>query len=272
MAKAKAKITKTSKPRTRGNRKVYNAVRGCLVFVVGLVVLAAIASGSKPSVTISKPDIRLRPTETGIDAALNPTEPLDITTNPTVANRSGFVTITPGIGTIYPTATITDTPQPTATYMDLATATDVPQSTATAVVQPINSEMYYTTRDSKVRKCASTTCDNLGIISAGKSIVVTGSISGEEVTAGNVLWYQVQYGGQVAYIYSPALTKTAPIQLVPTVIPEPAVVQPISPIQSQSFVCPSNCAGARDMGLSPQQAASCGLDRDGDGEACYDDK
>lgn len=38
-----------------------------------------------------------------------------------------------------------------------------------------------------------------------------------------------------------------------------------------SFTCPQNCDGARAMGLSAQQAASCGLDRDGDGVACYGD-
>ncbi len=39
----------------------------------------------------------------------------------------------------------------------------------------------------------------------------------------------------------------------------------------QSFTCPSNCDGAVAMGLSAAQAASCGLDRDGDGVACYGD-
>lgn len=38
-----------------------------------------------------------------------------------------------------------------------------------------------------------------------------------------------------------------------------------------SFTCPSNCTQARAMGLSASQAAACGLDRDGDGVACYGD-
>jgi len=39
-----------------------------------------------------------------------------------------------------------------------------------------------------------------------------------------------------------------------------------------SFNCPSNCTQAREMGLSSEQAAQCGLDRDGDGQACYGDQ
>jgi len=36
-------------------------------------------------------------------------------------------------------------------------------------------------------------------------------------------------------------------------------------------ICPKNCTEARLMAVSPQFAASCGLDRDHDGVACYGD-
>lgn len=35
--------------------------------------------------------------------------------------------------------------------------------------------------------------------------------------------------------------------------------------------CPSNCTEARAQGVSAEDAAACGLDRDGDGVACYGD-
>lgn len=45
-----------------------------------------------------------------------------------------------------------------------------------------------------------------------------------------------------------------------------------SPTQAQArFVCPENCDAARAGGLTARQAADCGLDRDGDGVACYGD-
>jgi hypothetical protein len=39
----------------------------------------------------------------------------------------------------------------------------------------------------------------------------------------------------------------------------------------ESFSCPSDCDGARSMGLSDSQAAACGLDGDNDGVACHGD-
>lgn len=35
--------------------------------------------------------------------------------------------------------------------------------------------------------------------------------------------------------------------------------------------CPNNCSEAVSMGMSASSAAACGLDRDGDGVACYGD-
>lgn len=40
-------------------------------------------------------------------------------------------------------------------------------------------------------------------------------------------------------------------------------------VPSGSFTCPKNCTEARARGVSAQLAAACGLDRDGDGVACY---
>jgi len=215
-------------------------LRGCLlIIVVGLVLYMFATSGNKSSQE-ALPTLAVLPslTWTGEAVAIQATEPPGVTIIPTVIIRSGFVTITPAPGTIYPTATITNTPSPVPTNTDLPTE---PPATATFPVQAINSEIYYTTRDSNVRKCPSTDCANLGTLNKGTSIVVTGSTVGQEVTTGITLWYQVQYGGQTAYIYSPSLTKDAPIQIVaPTAIPQ-QVIAPVpatvAPASSGTIIC-----------------------------------
>ncbi len=272
MAKTKAKVTKKAKPKG----KIYNGIRGCLGIGVALIVVFALATGSKKNndaAATSRPDVR--PTSTDVQAvAVQVTDTVSLVTIiPTVVNRSGFVTVAAGEGTVYPTATITDTPQPSATHTDVPTQ---PPVTATAAVQPINSETYYATRDSKVRKCASTDCANLGIISAGTSVVVTGSTAGQEVTAGNALWYQVQYGGQVAYVYSPSLTKNVPVQIVPTANQQfvsPVIVPPA--LSNNAVGCPDINATCKQL-TTCEQARACmaagntDLDADHHGNPCED--
>lgn len=42
-------------------------------------------------------------------------------------------------------------------------------------------------------------------------------------------------------------------------------------ISGPQITCPTNCTEAVAMNITAQQAAACGLDRDGDGVACYGD-
>src|SRR5690606_6251900 len=49
---------------------------------------------------------------------------------------------------------------------------------------------------------------------------------------------------------------------VPTRTPQPTVT---APPPSPAFVCPRNCDEARAWGVSAEQEAQCGLDRDNDG-------
>lgn len=245
-------------------------LKGCLLIVVVLLIVYMLGKFGGKSNGDGLPTLALLALPTSRpDVRPSPTDPPGVTIIPTeVVNRSGFVTVTAGAGTVYPTATVTDTPQPAATNTDLPTAAP---STATADVQAINSETYYATRKAIVRKCASTECASLGQIDAGTSVTVTGSTAGQEVTAGNVLWYQIQYGGQVAYIYSPSLTKNAPVKIVPTAIPQQQIVAP--PAQ-QNVSVPRTCATAKAMGFDQYQAALINptLDADGDHKACYSDK
>lgn len=71
-----------------------------------------------------------------------------------------------------------------------------------------------------------------------------------------------------------ATVTSIPVRVVPTIAPTARATRTVVLRQQSSgseFTCPRNCDGAVAMGLSPQQAAACGLDRDGDGVACYGD-
>lgn len=136
------------------------------------------------------------------------------------------------------------------------TVTLTPTTGAAATMRPTT---YYATGNANLRSCPRTTCNKVDGVAAGEELTVIGQIEGDAVSAGNTVWYQVQHDRGDAYIYS---------NLVST--QKPAPVQSSS--SSQGFTCPRNCDGAKAMGLSAQQAASCpGLDRDHDGVACYGD-
>lgn len=49
------------------------------------------------------------------------------------------------------------------------------------------------------------------------------------------------------------------------------IPQSTSAATEAAFECPANCTEAKARGVSAVQAAGCGLDRDGDGVACYGD-
>ncbi len=214
-------------------------LKGCLFLVVILLIVYMVGKfgGSQSD---SLPTLAVLPGVTSV-----------------AVNRSGFVTFTPAPGTIYPTATITDTPPPTIT------STPAPTETPTLQVSPASSELYDVISTANARSCPDSKCELIGKLQAGNIISVTGVVSGENYQR-SALWIQAIYhDGQTVYVHSSLVT------------PHVERVQPITQAtvgQQSSFVCPRNCTDARAMGLSPQQAATCpNLDRDGDGQACYDD-
>lgn len=113
------------KVKPKGGRGVYNSMRGCLFILIAFVVVWAIARPSSTPRTSN--EVAAAPTKAA-DVAVVATSESAVTIIPTVENRSGFVTMTPGAGTVYPTATITETPTPTIT----PTITMVPNATVTA--------------------------------------------------------------------------------------------------------------------------------------------
>jgi len=214
------------------------------------------------------------------------TEPPGVTIIPTeVINRSGFVTITPAPGTVYPTATITDTPQPTATNTDIPTAIPTVGEIAPVsgmqddpnvmVIEPLT---YYAERQVNVRACPRTDCERLGQVAALTGLTVDAIVNGEEVEPKNLIWYRVAYGGKQGFVYSGLMLAQLPKP--PTTIPvqAPIAVQqpPAQQVAPSGYTgpIPKNCAEARAMGIDQYTAAQINpkLDRDNDGKACYDDQ
>nr|MCU0496938.1 SH3 domain-containing protein [Anaerolineae bacterium] len=155
-------------------------------------------------------------------------------------------------------------PFPTRTRVP-ATVTPSASIRPTPEVRPISPTTYYVTTQANLRACAGTSCAILMTLSAAETLTVTGSVSGEAVN-GNAIWYRVNYQGRDGFVHSGVVSTT------------PASSANSSDGTGQgpsagptSFSCPSNCEGARAMGLTAEQAARCGLDRDGDGVACYGD-
>lgn len=224
-------------------------LRGCLVIVAVLLILYMLSAfGGK-----SNQDVL--PTLAVLEITTQTSRP-DV--RPTAA--SGFVTMTPAPGTVYPTATITDTP--------LSQVTIIPTITQTPGIQltPIDLQIYYTKSTVNLRSCPNTACAVVEKVGAGLPLAVSGIAVGEEVDAGNPNWYKIEHSTSEEYGYSKLFTYNPPDQ-PPTQSPR-VVIPTVQPVQP-SVLHPDNCSTAVAMGLSPAQAAAEGLDRDGDHEACY---
>lgn len=168
-----------------------------------------------------------------------------------------------------PAASATQPPSPTVG----ALTTDIATLEAVQVVYPEPG-------GANARECPRTSCTLVTYFNTGIPLPVNAHTQGEAVEAGNSLWYRVLFNGEQVFVYSGVTTAQAPATQRPAQPAQPA--QPAAPSSSGSsstgpsgvqgnFQCPRNCDGARAAGLSAQQAASCGLDRDGDGVACYGD-
>lgn len=120
------------------------------------------------------------------------------------------------------------------------------------------SATMYANDNAIIRACASTTCQNLGRVDAGSAVVVTGIVDGEIVETGYTIWYRVEHGGVIGYVYQRLLASDAPTN---------------GNVSPTMFVCPQNCdeAVARGMGASEIAQLCPRLDRDKDGQACYGD-
>lgn len=181
--------------------------------------------------------------------------------------------------TFTPTVTRTPSLTITMTRTPLPSLTPRPTATPTARLRVLQPRIYYVRSTANIRTCPRRDCTQIGQLLYGSPIMVTGSVEGDEINAGNGLWYQVNYLNDHAYIYSALLSLTLPTAVPPT--QPPIYVPPLStlpPLYSTSVYsppvdsggsCPSTCSGMS----SCAQAYACmsgngGLDRDNDGVPC----
>jgi hypothetical protein len=145
-----------------------------------------------------------------------------------------------------------------------------PTITATLSVQAIPPTMLYAPNATGVYACALEGCALVGQIQAGALVVADGVIDGNAINVGNTRWYRLNLNGTAVYSYSGDLT----IPPTATARPFATVIPPVSApnvIPAPPITCPRNCTEAVLWGVTAEQAAACGLDRDGDGVACYGD-
>ncbi len=231
-----AKLDKLSSPSTaktaepapkKGNRLIYKATVGCIGIFVVIIVLGTLLSNALTSIssaigatTTSRPDVRDTPTHSS-----------SVTIIPTVVSRSGFVTITPKAGTVYPTATITDTPQPTVTNTDSPTETPAPQIT------PMEPQIYYTVSTVNLRSCPNTSCSIVQKVGGDAPLAVDGIVAGEEIDTGNPYWYKVEQSETDEYGYS-RFFSASPVQqqIPPTAAPVQQFTVPTS-APSGTIIC-----------------------------------
>lgn len=136
-------------------------------------------------------------------------------------------------------------------------------------------ETYYAgTGGANLRSCPETSCSRVGSIGSGEGVTVNGMVDGDAVDTGNKIWYRVTFGGTEAFVYSGLMYLNRPVTSSTgsntSSSPATSGGQSSAPA-GNTFTCPSNCTEAVALGVSAQQAAQCGLDRDGDGVACYGD-
>ena len=201
------------------------------------------------------------PTETAIPSDVPLPSATPITSNLAVV----MVTNTP-----IPSATATNTDTPTITVTASATVTNtptstntpLPSSTATPSVRVLERNGIVTYDYVNVRSCASSTCNQLGRLLKNATFEITGTMDGENVT-GSVLWYQIDYQGQVGYVHSSLVaiyTGQPPVNNVSVPAQPVSPVQPVAPISlapaggwncnGEQYDCPQ--FGARGQYSCPQ--------------------
>jgi hypothetical protein len=159
-----------------------------------------------------------------------------------------------------PTATAPpDAPIPTPTLTETPTPTPDP-------VVPMAMTILFARLPADLHRCPARICERAARLDIGTPMIADGMIQGEAVDGVNALWYRLNYNGDPVYVYSSSVTVQPP-----TAIPLPGAGYESTQEVQMPAICPRNCREAVAWGLSAQQAALCGLDRDGDGVACYGD-
>jgi hypothetical protein len=239
----------------------------------GGLLAVLVACGALSFLILSDPDVRARVALTQTAIALLPTA----TRTPTPsATHTPSATFTPS-----PTPRPSSTPLPSRTPTIDGMATTYAQASALAAtqftaltpsfeVQEISEYRVYVQGDTRARACPFTDCEIVGTYQYGDQVDVDAIAIGTTVS-GTPEWFRVRWrDGRIVYIHQSLTMVSLPLPTSPPIQAFSGSGNSSSG-GSNNATCPRNCDEARAMGVSASFAASCGLDRDRDGVACYGD-
>jgi hypothetical protein len=107
----------------------------------------------------------------------------------------------------------------------------------------VQTQTVYALSNLNVRRCAATTCSILGSLSVGDEVQTRSNISGERVSGSNDIWHEIQFRGEVGYIYSQNVSSQRP-----AANPNPASAPTQAPVQQSS---PADTAPASTASVPP---------------------
>jgi hypothetical protein len=250
----------------------------CFVLMCCLCLAScgAAASPPEPIPTLAVlPSVTPQPTPTPTPTVLPTVTPIPTLTPDLVGTQVAALEATNAVAQITMDALLTRVaPSPTleATLTPSLTITStLPASTLPPQAVPMQPRLIYAQSAANLRPCPNRTCDPVAQLQTGEAVMATGTIQGEAMTSGNPHWFQVEYGGQVLYVYTDLVNVTPPTQ-APVSIPPTTGSSSIVETVSYDDGCPSMSATCGE--LTCEQAYAClaagngRLDADDDGIPC----
>jgi hypothetical protein len=229
-----------------------------------------LAGTPTPSQTFT-PRPTLTPTENVLETQV---ALLNVTLNAFLTQNALHTQSAPTTTQPVPTSTPNVSQVPSPTITNTLPPGDVPPQ-----VTPVLAQAVYVTSTANLRECASRECTQVLQVEAGNALLVTGTMEGEAINAGNSAWYQIDYFGQTLFVYSDLVSVNPPTLPPPT--SAPLVIVPPTPAQADfppvslpegGGSCPSTSATCGQ--LNCEQAHAClaagngRLDADDDGIPC----
>ena len=238
--------------------------QGCIVWIIIIFVgLVAIAPKDKLSnSTLSQVATRAtntpRPSHTPTQDVGRETSIAQSVSTMRVVQTQGAITPLPTTLTnvvVFATNTVlpaTDSPTNTDMLTDTPAPTPLPTQ---AGVREISDEGVVTGDSVRVRSCASTGCNQMGLMNRGVTFPITGSVADGQSIEGNRLWYQIQYQGQVGYVSATLVGLVSAQPVSPSVnqsIAPVSTVAPISVAPSTQWNCSGDVYNCSDFGSGGQ--------------------
>lgn len=180
----------------------------------------------------------------------------------------------PDVPTNVATSDVPSTELPSVPLVASNTPILTPANDINPNVIVIVATIYYAVTDANMRSCPNTDCERMGTLASGESITIDGLVVGSVVN-GNNQWLRGMFNGRVVYIHSTLISTRQPAQAITGgsggALPEESDFSTAVPSPFGRVTCPGNCQTAQASGISAEDSAMCGLDRDDDGFACYGD-